>query len=843
MAGNLTRSEAAARARLLSVHSYAVELDLTSDDTFWSVSTVTFSCAEPGAVTFIDIDADVTGAWLNGGRISAAAAGGRLALPPLAGHNELMVAARCRYSVTGEGLHRFTDPEDGETYLYTHFQPAEAHRVYACFDQPDLKAPFELTVTAPRGWQVISNSEADLAGPRGRWHFPPTPPLPPYVTALAAGPYYIERDEGGRTPIGVCCRKGLASSLDAAEIFAVVRQGLVFYEKNFGRCFPFAKCDFVFVPEFNSGAMENAGAITFTEDFIFRSRVTDAAREERAEILLHELAHMWFGDLVTMRWWDDLWLSESFATFASVLSQAEATRWTGAWTTFTQAWKSIGYRQDQLPTTHPVAADIPDLDAVAVNFDGITYARGAAVLRQLVAYVGRDNFLAGVRAFFAAHEWGNADLTDLLRALEKTSGRDLGAWSKEWLRTAGVNLLRPEFTVGTDGRITSFAVVQETAVHGDPLTRSHRLVISLFRATDGVLGRVNRIEVDVTGDRTEFPELTGVERPDLVLLNDDDLTYAKIRLDPASLRCLAEGGVHFAESLPAALCWAATWDMCQDGELAASDYLKLVLGGLAAVTDISLATTLLSQAALAVRRYTSPGRRAAVLLAFASGLESLLTAATPGSDQQLCYLRAFADVAVSPSQLALLRALLDGSAQVSGLATDTELRWDLLYRLVSRGVLGAGAIDAELTTDSGASGQRHAARCRAALPSPAAKRAAWAAIAAAPGAGTPTATVKAMLAGFNDPDQAALTEEYAAEYFTLAGRFWDDRGGGLATAFVKAGYPAASTERTIALTDAYLSAPRPAALRRLLIEARADACRALHAQSRAGKPEGRPYGQ
>jgi aminopeptidase N len=843
MAGNLTRAEAAARSRLLAVHSYLVRLDVSGDDTehFASTSTVTFSCAEPAAVTFIDIAAEVTQVTLNGHLVDARPdTAGRLTLRPLAGRNELTVAARGRYSVAGEGLHRFTDPEDGETYLYTHFQPADAHRVYACFDQPDLKAPFELTVTAPSGWQVISNNEPDLASTTGRWHFPPTPPLPPYLTMMAAGPYHVERDRSGVVPLGVYCRKALAASLDAAEIFATVGQGITFYEKNFGRLYPFAKCDYVFVPEHNYGAMENAAAITFTEEFIFRSRVTDGAREERAEILLHELAHMWFGDLVTMRWWDDLWLNESFATFASILCQAEATRFTSAWTTFTQAWKGIAYRQDQLPTTHPVAADIPDLDAVAVNFDGITYAKGAAVLRQLVAYVGRENFLAGVRRYFAAHEWGNADLTDLLAALEAASGRDLRAWSAQWLRTAGVDILRPEFTVGPDGRLTSFAVVQEAAEHGDQQLRTHRLAIGFFCQTNEVLVRVSRFEAEVAGARTEFPALTGLPCPDMVLLNDDDLAYAKLRLDASSLRCLTGGaGVRFAEPLPAALCWAAAWEMCRDGELAARDYVELVLSGIDSTADTSVTESLMHQAALAIRRYDDPADSPAGLAALAAGLRSLMLAAPPGSDRQLGYARAFADVAVTPDQLALLCGLLDGSVTVSGLVVDTALRWTLLYRLVSRGVFGPADIEAGLAADASESGQRQAARCRAAVPSEDAKRDAWTLISTAAATGMAAATMKAILAGFNDPDQSALTEGYAERYFALAGHLWDQEGGQLATAFVKAAYPASITGRIVALTDAYLSECRPPGLRRLLIEAREDTRRALAARSRNDRRPGR----
>jgi aminopeptidase N len=819
---------------LLSVHSYAVELDFTRDDEFFtSITAVSFGCAEPGAVTFIDLAAEeVTSVIMNGRPFRPVSdPAGRLALPPLARQNELRVTARGRYSATAEGLRRFTDPTDGATYLYTHFEPADAHRVYACFDQPDLKGSFELTVTVPPGWRVISNNAPDVAEDGGRWHFPATPPLPPYVTAVAAGPYHTIQDDSGDVPVGIYFRKCLAAFVDPEEIFAIARPGLDFYQEQLGRRYPFGKCDFIFVPEFY-GAMENAAAITVAEDYIFRSRVTDAAREERAEIMLHEMAHMWFGDLVTMRWWDDLWLKESFATFASVLCKAEATRWTRAWTTFTQFLKGFAYRQDQLPTTHPIAAGITDLRAVEVNFDGITYAKGASVLRQLVAYVGRDNFLAGVRSYFAKHAWGNATFTDLKSALESRSGRDLTLWSREWLLTAGVNTLRPSYTVDQEGNFTSFAVVQE-APDSHPVLRSHRIAIGLYDRTGRGLSRRRRVETDIAGPRTDVPELVGLPRPDLVLVNDDDLTYAKVRLDDHSLRTLVSSIGALTDSLPAALCWAAAWDMCQDGEMTARDYLRLVLSGVSSVADISVVQTLLGQAATAVRRFADPAWRQAALAELADGLHGLLLGAEPGSDTQLAYVQAFAKVAVSAGHLALLRALLEGRVTFPGLAVDTDLRWLVLYRLVAAGQATVAEIDAERSRDSTDAGDRHAARCRAAVPDDTAKHAAWAAIAAARSTGMTGATFKAILEGFNDPDHHAFTTPYAEAYFQLAGPVWADWGRELATTFTKIGYPSAISERTIALTDSYLTAPGvPAGLRRLLAEARHDVRRALRARVR-----------
>ena len=555
MTSNLTRDEAATRSALITVASYQVDLDLTgSDTTFSSVSVVRFGCATPGSSTFINLTAPaVREITLNDTPVSLDAFDGdRITLTGLAANNVLRVAADCAYSRSGEGLHRFTDPADGRVYLYSDLETFDAHRVYACFDQPDMKASYELAVTARADWLVVSNMAPESTIPAGsapdggalRWHFPPTPVMPTYITAVAAGPYHVVRDEHDGIPLGVYCRRSLAEYLDADEILEVTRQGFDFYHHSFGIKYPFGKYDQLFVPEFKEGAMENAGCVTFVEAYIFRSRVTDFAREARAETILHEMAHMWFGNLVTMRWWDDLWLNESFATWAGTLAQAEATRWTSAWTTFAQLYKAWAYRQDQLPSTHPIAADIPDIAAVEVNFDGITYAKGASVLKQLVAYVGRENFLDGVRKYFAAHAWGNATLADLLAALEQTSGRDLAAWSAEWLQTAGVNTLRPSYSLDADGRFTEFTVEQEaSATH--PVLRSHRIAIGLYDRTPGDEARLvrrQRVEIDVAGPRTAVPELVGQPRPNLVLVNDDDLTYAKIRLDEHSLRTLVGPG-------------------------------------------------------------------------------------------------------------------------------------------------------------------------------------------------------------------------------------------------------------------------------------------------------------
>ncbi|MUL43113.1 aminopeptidase N [Streptomonospora sp. PA3] len=841
MAGNLTREEARERARILSVASYTVELDLTGgDQTFESRTVVRFDCAEPGAETFIDLTApSVSSVELNGTALDPAEVfdGGRIRLRGLQASNELRVIAEAAYMRTGEGLHRFVDPVDGRTYLYTQFETADAQRMYACFDQPDLKASFELTVLAPADFEVVSNSAPDIAGaavedpagPKSRWHFPATEPVSTYITALIAGPYHVVRDEHDGIPLGVYCRASLAEYLDADAILEVTKQGFDFYHGLFGLRYPFGKYDQLFVPEFNAGAMENAGAVTFLEDYVFRSRVTDARYERRAETILHEMAHMWFGDLVTMRWWDDLWLNESFATFASVYCQVNATKWTEAWTTFANVEKAWALRQDQLPSTHPIAADMADMQAVEVNFDGITYAKGASVLKQLVAYVGEDAFFAGLRAYFAEHAWGNTELQDLLRHLEQASGRDLASWSREWLETAGVNTMRAEFEVGPDGAFTSFALRQEAAAEY-PTLRSHRLAIGLYDRTDRGVVRRERVELDVSGERTEVPDLVGTTRPDLILVNDDDLTFTKVRLDERSLRTVVEHAGEITESLPRALCFSAAWDMTRDAEMAARDYVRLVVSGISGVGDVMVVQSLLRQAVAALHQYTDLSWRESGFDLLAGRLRDLLTSAEPGSDLQLAYANGFADAAVAGEHLSLLQGLLDGAITVEGLTVDTDLRWTLLRRLVAAGRAGEKEIAAELDLDPTATGERQAAGCRAAIPTPEAKAQAWDRIRSGEMA---NAEFRATLSGFTEPAQRELYRPYVERYFDLLEHAWQKWTGEFAQTFAEMAYPGHLVEEEVVRrTEEYIEKHQPApALRRLLVEGQAGVRRALSAQA------------
>ncbi|MEJ3652872.1 aminopeptidase N [Actinomycetes bacterium KLBMP 9759] len=846
---NLTRTDAELRAELLTVAEYTVELDLTDgggkpgDTTFSTVTTVRFTCREPGSSTWIDfVGAGVASAVLNGTELDVS--GYRedvgIALPDLAAENELRVVATGRYMNTGEGLHRFVDPVDGAVYLYSQFETADAKRLFACFDQPDLKARYTITVNAPSEWQVISNAEVESTedGPGGGVlrRFARSEIMSTYLVALIAGPYSVWRDEyvdeGGTIPLGIYCRASLAAHMDAERLFTETKQGFGFYHRNFGMRYPFGKYDQLFVPEFNAGAMENAGAVTFLEDYVFRSRVTRFLYERRAETVLHEMAHMWFGDLVTMRWWDDLWLNESFATWASVLCQAEATEYTEAWTTFANVEKSWAYRQDQLPSTHPIAADIPDLQAVEVNFDGITYAKGASVLKQLVAYVGREEFLAGLRSYFEANAWGNATFDDLIGALEQASGRDLSGWGAEWLKTTGLNMLRPSFDVDGDGAFTRFEVVQGGARPGAGETRTHRIAVGVYDDDGtGKLVRVRRVEVDIAGERTAVPELVGVSRGKLVLVNDDDLTYCALRLDPESLTTLIDRIGDIAEPLPRTLCWSAAWEMTREAELKARDFVSLVAGGFGKESEVGVVQRLLLQAQTAMSSYADEqwaGERGWPLLTDA--LRFRLDTAPAGSDAQLTVVNAMANGVLNQQLLDRIRGWLIDVDVPDGLVVDTDLRWRLLHALVAHGAAGEPEITDELERDPTSTGQRQAERARALVPTAEAKERAWQR--AVYDDDLPNAVQEAIIMGFSHPAQRHLLGGYVERYFDAVAEVWARRTSERAQSVVINLFPSWAVEKpTIDAADAWLAdESHPPALRRLVSEGRAGIVRALAAR-------------
>ncbi len=858
---NLTRAEALERSALIEVASYDVALDLgdaARAETFESVSTVRFGCRRPGASSWIDLIADeILSAELNGAPLDTGAAdGARLPLPDLAAENVLSVRARCGYMRTGEGLHRVHDPADDATYLYTQLATADARRVLACFDQPDLKARFRLTATVPAGWEAASNTppaaRAEHAG-RATWVFEPTPPLPTYLVALVAGPFAIVRSSydgpHGRYPLGLLTRRSAAHHLDAEEVFSIIRAGLAHFEAELAPAYPFGKYDHVMLPEFNFGAMENPGLVIFREDLaLFRSRATEAQRERRAMVILHEMAHMWFGDLVTMRWWDDLWLNESFAEWAGYRATALATPHTTARTSFALSEEAWAYRQDELPSTHPVVADMADLEAVYLNFDGITYAKGAAVLTQLVAFVGLEPFLRGLNAYFAEFAWGNATLADLLDHLGRASGRDLGPWAAAWLTEAGVTTLVPDVDLDGSGRYARVAVTQVPASRPagvSQVLRPHRVALGLYRWSgrpgERRLVRDQRVEVDLTGAGVDVPELAGVDAADLLLVNDDDLTYAKLGLDPASLATARAGGVAaLADPLARALVWGALWESVRDAELPAQEFLALALHALATEGHPVILASLDGWIEQALARFVDPAIHEAVAGRLCAGTRALLDAAEPGSERQLALARIHIGVARDPQRLAALADLVEGRAELPGLPLDDDLRWAVVTRLVARGAAGTGLVDRALAADPSSSGEAWAARARASEPTPAAKQAAWDAVVAG---GLPNARVEATMRGWAEPGTpAALLAPFRARYFATIGRIFAERSPAEARRLARGLFPGVC-EETVAGARALLAGEDlPSGLRRIVAESADEVERALRCRRRSASAPALPPG-
>lgn len=846
---NLTRVEAAERAQHITVDSYAVSLDLTtSATTFRSQTTVKFTATE-GISSFIDLVAPtVESVVLNGASLDPATVfqDSRILLENLSAANTLTVVAQCAYMNTGEGLHRFVDPVDQEVYLYSQFEVPDSRRMYTVFEQPDLKATYQFTVTAPARWEVVSNQPTPVSVPAGTsadgeelatWKFEPTPRMSSYITALVAGPYDVQRSEltssDGRTiPMGVFCRKSLSQYMDADYIFDITTKGFAFFESHFDYAYPFDKYDQLFVPEYNMGAMENAGAVTFTEAYVFRSKVTDAIKERRVVTVLHELAHMWFGDLVTMKWWNDLWLNESFAEWASTWATAEVTEWKGAWTTFAALEKTWAYRQDQLPSTHPIFAEIANLEDVYTNFDGITYAKGGSVLKQLVAWVGLDAFMKGVSQYFKKHAWGNTELSDLLAELEETSGRDLSTWSQLWLETAGVNTLTPQIESTEDGVITSFHIAQ-TAIPQYPTIRPHRMAVGFYNFdAKGILVRTHREEIDVVDELTEVAAFVGKTRPALILLNDEDLAYAKIRLDPLSLEVAEESLSALSDPLARALVWGAMWDATRDGEYCASDYLALVINHVSEETESTTLRATLNQLVQTAHSYVNPERRPAAIELLGDTLWALATEAEAGSDAQFQFVKFFAENASTPRHAQDLRKLHDGSNALDGLTIDTDLAWELLHGLILVDSAGETEIAAALAADATASGEQAAAHARAMIGTAEAKRKAFDTL--VNDADAPNAIVRASALGLNHVNDPALLGDLVAPYFAAINDIWATRSYHMADETITGLFPSAlANEELRAASQQWLDDNSQAApgLRRIIIECLAGIERALMVQN------------
>ena len=834
---NLSRTEAKDRAEHLYVNSYAVTLDVTKgEETFFSKSEVSFTCNQPGYATFIDaVGRSVISATLNGVAVDVSGFDGEsIFLTNLAADNLLVVELEAEYSKSGEGLQRSVDPADGEVYLYSQGETAYIRNMFACFDQPSLKATFTLTVTTPGHWEAVSNNPVESKVAKGdlvEWKFKTTPRIPTYLDALIAGPYSSVHDlyKGEKEiPLGIYCRKSMMQYLDPEDIFLVTKQGFEYFEKVFGLAYPFEKYDQIAVVDFNFGAMENAGAVTFREEvLVFRSHMPDKAYLSRANVILHEMAHMWFGDMVTMSWWDDLWLNESFAEWASYLALTEATRFNGAWTEFNSARKNGAYRQDQLSTTHPIIADMVDMEAVNANFDGITYAKGASVLHQLVAHVGRPQFIAGLQKYFAKHAWGNTTLNDLLVELESASGRKLDAWVNTWLQTAGVNTLRPRLEIAGD-TYSSVVISQEVPLvpAGSKELRPHRLAVGLYDISGDSLNRRKSVELDVVGASTTVAELAGEKVADLLLINDRDLSYAKLRFDDRSIATLKKYLGRLNDPLARALSWAAIWDMHRDAQISSSDFIEIALSGLAGENDDAIVNIVIGQLGTSVEGYASDANRNKYREKLSAGFWNLMQASAPASDLQLLYSRAFAANAHTPEQIKNVRGILNG--EVKGLKVDTDRRWDFLIALTERGAATQAELDAELASDNTTSGNLAYQSAKAATPNAEAKAYAFNTVMSQD---AQTSVRSALVAGFQRPIQRHLLEPFVDLYFENLLSEWESKSYEGAAKFVIGMYPSwIITQVTLDKTNAWLNGvgkDAPAVLRKLVKESQDGVIRAL----------------
>lgn len=865
---NLQREEASNRSALITTHSYDVSLDVRRAQDpdvagYTSRSVINFSAREPGGSTFLDfISSDVHSVFLNGKGLSVPdiVEGSRIRLDNLQAENQVTVTGTALFSTSGEGMHRFFDPADGRCYLYTQYEPADARRVFANFEQPDLKAEFTFHVMAPSDWQVASNgaeagrTQLTSDPATSRWDFAPTRRMSTYITTVLAGPYFKAEDHWSRTledgtalevPLALYCRQSMAESFDTGHLFQLTKQGLGFFNNLFDYPYPWGKYDQAFVPEYNLGAMENPGLVTFTENYVFTSRAADSQYQARANTLMHEMAHMWFGDLVTMQWWNDLWLKESFADYMGTLGVDRATDWDTAWVNFANNRKAWAYVQDQLPTTHPIVADIPDLEAAKQNFDGITYAKGASVLKQLVAYVGFEAFIAGSRRYFRDHEYGNTTLADLLAALGEASGRDLALWSRQWLQTSGISTITADIEEH-DGVLGKVVLVQDAA---DPATgrqelRPHRLRIGLYDFdADGALVRVDSLETDLDGRTTAVPELAGKPVPALLLINDDDLSYVKVRFDPRSEATARASLSALQDPMARALCWTALWDAARDGVAPAERYVAAVEKFGPSEEGIGVLLNVLGNAATAIERYVPASDRAAVRDRFLEVAARELSAAQPGSDHQLAWARTLAATSrQSKGRLDLLRGILDGTTIIDGLSVDPELRWSLWLALAANGQATEAELDAELARDTTASGRAGHATALAARPDAGVKTAAW--DAAVKGTALSNQLLSATIAGFTTaPD--GLLDPFVEPYFDCLEGVWAERSIEIASRIVRGFYPAGQdldgsspdTHAVIVMTDRWLTGhpDAPRALRRIIIEQRSHLHRSLTAQALAAK--------
>ena len=887
---NLRHEEAAWRASVCQVASSHVAIDVStaidpSEVAFAVHCRMRLRIRRPAEGLWVDfVGQGVDSLSIDGQPVAVSWDSARIVLPVLdPGEHAVEIGARGLYSNSGQGLHRFHDPVDGATYLYTHFEPSDARRAWPVMEQPDLKTRFSLEVTHPRGWTVMSNTRP-VAGGSGAHvpadsadtdsgevgsdvevtSFASSKPLPSYLTALAAGPWHrvtgqwsSPSRQGLTIPLSWSCRASLADHLDASELLDLTRAGLDLYDQSYSYGFPWDSYDSVLVPEYNLGAMENPGCVTFNEDlYLFRGPVTRAQRSGRANTILHEMCHMWFGDLVTPAWWEDTWLKESFADHQGTWAASEAAGFTEAWVSFASTRKAWAYLEDSRPaTTHPIVAQVDDVEAARQAFDGITYAKGASVLKQLVAYVGQDAFLEAAGRLFERSAYGNAALDDFLDVLSQVSGRDMQDWARAWLHTAGPSILTNEVVVD-GGRIVSLTLRQEGTdpTTGELVLRPHTLVVGLYSLDeDGALVRTHRLPVTMETEQVEVSEAVGLPAPDVVLVNDEDLTYAVVRPDDDSLSCLAASLGSVRDPMARALAWSMLHNLLRDAFIGSPLFVEAVLAHADDDTEPGTLATLLSQALRAASRYSGPKTRRALLDRLLAddptgdpedsaplpgrGGWGRLRAAAPGSDSQLVRARAWLEAAGQAGRLSQqsrvqvtdrIRLLLNGG--LPGLEPDADLRWRALTALAQLDAVGAGELAAQRKADPTAKGITHYLRASSSAPREELKTEIFERLLNE--SFLSNDHIDALIAGFAVDAHRELTALFTARYLQELQRMWSGRGQEIATRLVTGLFPACGDEADAQAVGDWLEGhpEAPLALRRLVLKGLDDLRRALAAR-------------
>ena len=861
---SLSRLEALWRSEHVAVGEMSIDIDLRGAPDrgttgFEVTSELLLEVRRPVQGLWVDFLGQELGALEIDGRPAEPRwDGARLQLPDLeAGEHRVRVRARGLYSNSGQGLHRFHDPVDGATYLYTHFEPSDARRAWPCMDQPDLKAPLRLSVTHPLGWTVLANGRPRRSGRdrahrdgAGRTAMTVTEPLPSYLTALAAGPWHRVEGQwesrehpGLRVPLSWSCRASLAQHLDAEELLDLTRRGLDLYDRAYGAvAYPWGSYDSVLVPEYNLGAMENPGCVTFNEDaYLFQGPVTHSQRGGRANTILHEMSHMWFGDLVTPRWWEDTWLKESFADHQGTWAQEQAAGFQEAWVSFASTRKAWAYQEDSRPATaHPVVAQVDDVEAARQAFDGITYAKGASVLKQLVAHLGQETFLAAANSWFTEHAFANASLADFLRTLSTASGRDMEAWARAWLHTSGPSILSHQ-VLAENGRITRLTIRQEGTdpTTGEAVLRPHSLIIGLYRESEGALVRTHRLPVEIDGPSATVEDAVGLPEPDMVLVNDEDLTYAVVRPDARSLETALGGLSRLEDPMARALWWSMLHNLVRDALLAPQRFIQAVLTQADDATEDTTLATVLGQARAASLRYTPPEARAAALEPLVGGQAwDLLLASRPGSGAQLVRVRAWLEAAGQATVLEAdaveracgrIRKVLDGA--VDGLVLDADLRWRALIALARLGAASQAELADQLHQDPGARGiNRH---LQASFSAPAAALKEEIITRLLTEDSLSNEEVDALLDAFGVDAHHDLRARVTARYLEALEGTWGSRSQEIATRLVEGLFPACGDQQDAEAVRAWLAGhpAAPAALRRLVLAGLDDLERALRARA------------